>query len=138
VLTAVEKKGGLLPTKPRDKKLQDGISTVGSYRQRLFHRLADLPHGVILQDSEHPDELPGAFSFPEFFATQASAQGVEAFRQVEVRQRTGMIQSPGLALQQRQVVAVIEENPLLAPTPRMLGYNLVVVAENHPVHVALD
>ena len=79
--------------------------------------------------------LPSPF---RFFRTKATAQRVKALRQVQIRQRPGMIQSTRLSLQQRQVVAVIEENPFLAPAPWMLSHHLILVAQNHPVHVAFD
>jgi hypothetical protein len=94
----------------------------------LFHRLADLAHGVILQEPQYPDELPLGLSLSGFFGTKTPVQRVEALRQVKIRQGEGVIQSARLALQKRKIVAVIEENALLAPAPRMLGYYLVAMA----------
>ena len=76
--------------------------------------------------------------FRDLFGTKAPSQRIEARRQTKIRQREGMIQGTRLALQQWQIVAIIEENALLAPTHWMLGYHFIVVAQNHPIHAALD
>ena len=68
---------------------------------------------------------------------QASPQHVEVLGEVPVLQWPGVVERPGLPLQQRQIVHRIERYALFAPQAAMLGDLLLAVAHLHPLDVAL-
>jgi hypothetical protein len=93
-------------------------------QESLLDRHSELVHGVVLQKSQDPDELPESLSFFSFLPFETTAKSVKALGQIQIHERQGMIQGTRLSFQNRQVV---KEDTFLPPGSHVLCYHRVFV-----------
>jgi hypothetical protein len=96
-------------------------------QESLLDRHSELVHGVVLQKSQDPDELPESLSFFSFLPFETTAKSVKALGQIQIHERPGMIQGTRLSFQKRQVVEVVKEDTFLPPGSHVLCYHRVFV-----------
>ncbi len=94
-------------------------------KESLFDRLPEPGHGVVLQEPQDSDKLPEPFAFLFLLSSETTAKGIKALGQVQIHQGPGMIHGTRFSFQKGQLVAVVEEDPFLAPGSQVFC--------NHPV-----
>jgi hypothetical protein len=53
-------------------------------QESLLDRHSELVHGVVLQKSQDPDELPESLSFFSFLPFETTAKSVKALGQIQI------------------------------------------------------
>jgi hypothetical protein len=111
----------------RDQILQDRIPTVSVDKEGLLNRFPKPGHGVVLQEPQDSDKLPEPFAFLFLLPSETTAKGVKALGQIQIHQGPGMIHGTRFSFQEGQIVAVVEEDPLLAPGSQMFCHHPILV-----------
>jgi hypothetical protein len=96
-------------------------------QESLLDCFSESVHGVILQESQDPDELPESLSSFFFLPFETTAKRVKALGQVQIHERPRMIQGTWLSFEKGQVVEVVKEDSFLAPGSHVLCNHFVLV-----------
>jgi hypothetical protein len=126
VFATIEQEGRVSPREVRDQILQDRIPAVSVDEKSLFNRLPKPGHGVVLQEPQDSDKLPDPFSFLFLFPSETTAKGIKALGQIQIHQGPGMIHGTWFSFQEGQIVAVVEEDPLLAPGSQVYCHHPII------------